>query len=58
MSLAIAEQVRARERTATEVLDEHLERLAADELGAVWRITEERARREAAAVDRALCRGA
>ena len=57
MSLAIAEQVRGRERTATEVLDEHLERLAADELGAVWRITEERARREAAAVDRALAEG-
>ena len=57
MSLAIAEQVRTRERTATEVLDEHLERLAADELGAVWRITEERARREAAAVDRALSEG-
>ena len=57
VSLAIAEQVRGRDRTATEVLDEHLEKLAADELGAVWRITEERARREAAAVDRALAEG-
>ena len=57
MSLAIAEQVRGRERTAAEVLDEHLEKLAADELGAVWRITEERARAEAAAVDRALAAG-
>ena len=57
MSLVIAEQVRGRERTASEVLDEHLEKLAADELGAVWRVTEERARREAAAVDRALAEG-
>ncbi len=57
MSLAIAEQVRGRDRTATEVLEEHLEKLAADELGAVWRVTEERARREAAAVDRALAEG-
>ena len=57
VSLVIAEQVRGRERTATEVLDEHLEKLAADELGAVWRVTEERARREAAAVDRALAEG-
>ncbi|HEY7257624.1 MAG TPA: amidase [Gaiellales bacterium] len=57
MSLAIAGQVRGKERTASEVLEEHLERLAADELGAVWRITEERARREAAAVDRAIAEG-
>jgi len=57
VSLAIAEQVRGRERTAAEVLDEHLEKLAADELGAVWRITEERARAEAAAVDRAVAEG-
>jgi aspartyl-tRNA(Asn)/glutamyl-tRNA(Gln) amidotransferase subunit A len=57
VSAAIAEQVRGRERTAAEVLDEHLERLATDELGAVWRITEERARAEAAAVDRALAEG-
>jgi aspartyl-tRNA(Asn)/glutamyl-tRNA(Gln) amidotransferase subunit A len=57
VSLAIAEQVRGRERTAVEVLDEHLEKLAADELGAVWLVTEKRARREAAAVDRALAEG-
>jgi aspartyl-tRNA(Asn)/glutamyl-tRNA(Gln) amidotransferase subunit A len=57
VTLAIAEQVRGRERTAAEVLDEHLEKLAGDELGAVWRITEERARREAAAVDRAVAEG-
>jgi aspartyl-tRNA(Asn)/glutamyl-tRNA(Gln) amidotransferase subunit A len=57
VSLAIAEQVRGRERTAAEVLDEHLEKLAADDLGAVWRITEERARREADAVDRAVAEG-
>ena len=56
MSLVIAEQVRGRERTASEVLDEHLEKLAADELGAVWLVTEERARREAAAVDARLPR--
>jgi aspartyl-tRNA(Asn)/glutamyl-tRNA(Gln) amidotransferase subunit A len=57
VSLVIAEQIRGRERTATEVLEEHLEKLAADEFGAVWRITEERARREAAAVDRAFADG-
>ena len=57
MSLVIAEQVRGRDRTAAEVLDEHLEKLAADELGAVWRVTEERARREADAVDRAIAEG-
>jgi aspartyl-tRNA(Asn)/glutamyl-tRNA(Gln) amidotransferase subunit A len=57
VSVVIADQVRGRDRTASEVLEEHLERLAADELGAVWRITEERARREAAAVDRAIAEG-
>ena len=57
MTAEIAAQVRGRERSAAEVLDEHLERLYADDLGAVWRVTEERARREAAAVDRAIAAG-
>jgi aspartyl-tRNA(Asn)/glutamyl-tRNA(Gln) amidotransferase subunit A len=57
VSLAVADQVRGRERTATEVLEEHLAKLAGDDLGAVWRITEERARREAAAVDQAIAQG-
>lgn len=57
MSVAVADQVLRRERSAVEVLEEHLELLAADSLGAVWRITEDRARREAAAVDRAVAEG-
>ena len=47
MSIALAEQVAGASGPAAEVLDEHLEKLAADNLGAVWRITEERAGREA-----------
>jgi aspartyl-tRNA(Asn)/glutamyl-tRNA(Gln) amidotransferase subunit A len=57
VSTAIADQVRRRERSAAEVLEEHLERLTADGLGAVWQITEDRARREAAAVDSAVATG-
>jgi aspartyl-tRNA(Asn)/glutamyl-tRNA(Gln) amidotransferase subunit A len=57
VSVAVADQVLRRERSAVEVLEEHLELLAADSLGAVWRITEDRARREAAAVDRAVAEG-
>ena len=48
---------RARRGRRPRCSTEHLEKLAADELGAVWRVTEERARREAAAVDRALAEG-
>jgi aspartyl-tRNA(Asn)/glutamyl-tRNA(Gln) amidotransferase subunit A len=56
---AMVDAVRARQVTAVELLDAHLERIArADaEIGAVWRLTEERARREAAAVDAALAAG-
>ena len=54
---AMAEAVRQRSISATELVDESLRRLAADELGAVWLITEERARSEAAAVDAALAAG-
>ena len=45
---AIAEAVRDRSVSAVEVTREHLERAAADQLGAVWLITEARALDEAA----------
>jgi aspartyl-tRNA(Asn)/glutamyl-tRNA(Gln) amidotransferase subunit A len=54
---AIAEAVRGKQVSAAEVAREHLDLAAADELGAVWLVTEERALREASAVDDALARG-
>ena len=54
---AIAEAVRAREVSAAELAQEALDRAAADDLGAVWLITEERARREADAVDALVALG-
>jgi Asp-tRNA(Asn)/Glu-tRNA(Gln) amidotransferase A subunit family amidase len=55
---AIAAAVRAGDRSAVDVAREHLEWLAADpDLGACWLVTEERALREAAAVDRAVATG-
>src|SRR5579864_787265 len=54
---AMAEAVRQRSVSAAELAEESLRRLAADELGAVWLITAERARSEAAAVDAALAAG-
>jgi aspartyl-tRNA(Asn)/glutamyl-tRNA(Gln) amidotransferase subunit A len=54
---AIAEAVRTRQASATEVARAALERVAGDDLGAVWVVTEERALREAAAVDAAVARG-
>jgi aspartyl-tRNA(Asn)/glutamyl-tRNA(Gln) amidotransferase subunit A len=54
---AIAEAIAAGELSATEVAREALDRAGADELGAVWLVTEERALREAAAVDAALAEG-
>jgi aspartyl-tRNA(Asn)/glutamyl-tRNA(Gln) amidotransferase subunit A len=53
----ISRAVRCRQASATEVAKEALERLAADAWGAVWVITEERALREAAAIDAALAAG-
>ena len=54
---AIAEAVRAREVSAAELAQDALDRAAADDLGAVWLITEERARREADAVDALIALG-
>lgn len=54
---AIAEAVRSREVSAVEVAREHLDRARNDALGAVWLVTEERALREAQAVDDAIARG-
>jgi aspartyl-tRNA(Asn)/glutamyl-tRNA(Gln) amidotransferase subunit A len=54
---AMAEAVRERSVSAAELAEESLRRLAADTLGAVWLITEERARAEAAAVDAAIAAG-
>jgi aspartyl-tRNA(Asn)/glutamyl-tRNA(Gln) amidotransferase subunit A len=54
---AIAEAVRRRELSATELAREHLDLAARDQLGAVWLVTEQRALREAAAVDAAIARG-
>lgn len=53
----ISRAVRAREVSASEVARAALERLRADTLGAVWTVTEERALREAAAVDTAVAAG-
>ena len=53
----IAAAVRSGEASATELTEESLARLSADSLGAVWLITEERARAEAAAVDATLAAG-
>ncbi|HKV67142.1 MAG TPA: amidase, partial [Gaiellales bacterium] len=53
----ISAAVRARRVSATEVAKEALERVRADSWGAVWLVTEERALREAAAIDAALARG-
>jgi aspartyl-tRNA(Asn)/glutamyl-tRNA(Gln) amidotransferase subunit A len=52
----LAEAVRARELTAAEILDASLAQIERrdGEIGAVWLVTEERARREAAAVDRTV----
>jgi aspartyl-tRNA(Asn)/glutamyl-tRNA(Gln) amidotransferase subunit A len=54
---AMVEAVRARTVSAAELTDAALARLAADDLGAVWLLTEERARAEAEAVDAALAAG-
>jgi aspartyl-tRNA(Asn)/glutamyl-tRNA(Gln) amidotransferase subunit A len=53
----ISRAVRCRQASATEVAKEALERLGADAWGAVWAVTEERALREAAAIDAALAAG-
>ena len=53
----IAAAVRSGEASATEVTESALERLGADSLGAVWLVTAERARAEAAAVDATLAAG-
>jgi aspartyl-tRNA(Asn)/glutamyl-tRNA(Gln) amidotransferase subunit A len=53
----ISRAVRAREVTAVEVARAALERVGADTLGAVWTVTEERALREAAAVDAVVAAG-
>ncbi len=53
----IARAVRAREVSATEVARAALERVSSDTHGAVWTVTEERALREAAAVDAAVAAG-
>jgi aspartyl-tRNA(Asn)/glutamyl-tRNA(Gln) amidotransferase subunit A len=53
----ISRAVRCRQASATEVAQEALERVGADAWGAVWVITEERALREAAAIDAALAAG-
>ncbi len=54
---AISEAVRSRQVSATDVARAALERVSADTLGAVWTVTEERALREAAAVDAAVAAG-
>jgi aspartyl-tRNA(Asn)/glutamyl-tRNA(Gln) amidotransferase subunit A len=56
-ALSIAETVRRRERSAREVTEEALAAARADELGAVWLVTGERAMAEADAVDAAIARG-
>ena len=53
----IAAAVRTGEASAVEIAEQSLARLEADTLGAVWMVTEERALREAAAVDAAARRG-
>ena len=53
----ISAAVRARRVSATEVAKDALDRVRADSWGAVWLVTEERALREAAAIDAALARG-
>ena len=53
----ISAAVRSRHASATEVAKEALERVRADSWGAVWLVTEERALREAAAIDAALAGG-
>jgi aspartyl-tRNA(Asn)/glutamyl-tRNA(Gln) amidotransferase subunit A len=54
---AIAEAVRSGEVSAVELTREHLDRAEADQLGAVWLVSEGRALEEAAAVDAALAAG-
>ncbi|HUZ83401.1 MAG TPA: amidase, partial [Gaiellales bacterium] len=56
---AMADAVRGGRVSAVELLDAHLERIARVDpaVGAVWLVTEERARAEAAAVDAAVARG-
>jgi aspartyl-tRNA(Asn)/glutamyl-tRNA(Gln) amidotransferase subunit A len=54
---AISEAVRSRQVSATDIARAALERVSADTLGAVWTVTEERALREAAAVDAAVAAG-
>ncbi len=54
---AIAEAVRGGEVSAVEITREHLARAEADQLGAVWLVTEQRALAEAAAVDATLAAG-
>lgn len=53
----ITRAVRAREVSAAEVTRAALERVSADACGAVWRVTEERALREAAEVDATVASG-
>jgi aspartyl-tRNA(Asn)/glutamyl-tRNA(Gln) amidotransferase subunit A len=53
----MAEAVRARAVSARELAEASLEVAAADRTGAVWLLTEDRARREADVVDRALAAG-
>jgi aspartyl-tRNA(Asn)/glutamyl-tRNA(Gln) amidotransferase subunit A len=53
----LAAAVRAGNVSATEIARYALDRAGADELGAVWLVTEERALREAAAVDAAVAAG-
>jgi aspartyl-tRNA(Asn)/glutamyl-tRNA(Gln) amidotransferase subunit A len=53
----ISEAVRSRQVSATDVARAALERVSADTLGAVWTVTEERALREAAAIDAAVAAG-
>ena len=54
---AIAQAVRSGDVSAVELTREHLERAEADQLGAVWLVSEGRALEEAAAVDAALAAG-
>ncbi|MDX6592165.1 MAG: aspartyl-tRNA(Asn)/glutamyl-tRNA(Gln) amidotransferase subunit [Gaiellales bacterium] len=56
-ALSVAEAVRNRERSAREVTEEALGAARADQLGAVWLVTEDRALAEADAVDAAVARG-
>src|SRR4051794_35972910 len=53
----LATAVRVGHVSATEIARYSLDRAGADELGAVWLVTEERALREAAAVDAAVAVG-